>query len=548
MSFAILWISRVALSLLIVALITALVSRCKKVYWRKIWPIVAALFVFITVIPMTTVGGYLLWENMQPKWLFWYGLSETILYLIGAIIILKKGFKGVGTEDQEARSWSRRWLAVSFGMAVFIFLVTLNFSETRIVAHVANVGNMATHKVISLLPAKLPDSLNAFPVYKEAVQMLGSRKNLPSWFSEIDQPDFDASTSDVQNFLSTQQNTLAAIRHATTMQGYSMEVDASDLINVNIPHYIQYRNFARLLRLSVLNLIASDKSGLAAQELNHISKMGDHLRSFPLLLSVIFSFVVDSTHYTTLEYLLAKELGRNIFQIELPVTPHPSVRDSFLKALRLEAYSNLQFFASTASSYDYFSLFSLNPHLKFDFGCTALFLKLWRVFLLPSDIKAAKDIIAYRMGKPEKTYEEHRKNIDFIKESGDSGKMGIFTKIAAPNFTGYADRAMVCDVQRGLCDLAMALTAYKAYNNEYPAKLEDLTPSFIREIPVDPFDGTQLKMALVEGGLRLFSTGPDKESDRYTKRLLQLDFYLGREAFYNYRVKPAKEKEGKRKK
>jgi len=547
MSFGILWISRVALSLLIVALITALVSRCKKVYWRKIWPIVAALFVFITVIPMAIAGGYLLWENMQPKWLFWYGLSETILYLIGAIIILKRGFKDVGTEDQAARLWSRRWLAVSFGMAVFIFVVTLNFAETRIVAHVANVGNMATHKVISLLPAKLPDSLNAFPVYEEAAQMLGSGKKLPSWFSEIDQPDFDASTSDVQDFLSTQQNTLAAIRHATAMQGYSMEVDASDLINANIPKYIGYRNFARLLRLSALNSSASDKPDLVAQELNHISEMGDHLRSYPLLLSIIVSFAVDSTHYTTLEYLLAKELGSNIFQIELPVTPHPSVRDSFLKALRLEAYSNLQFFASTASSYDYFSLFNLNPPPKFDFGCTALFLKLWRVFLLPSEIKAAKDIIAYRMGKPEETYEEHRKNIDFIKESMDSGEMSIFTKIATPSFTGYADRAMVCDVQRGLCDLAMALTAYKTINNEYPAKLSDLTPSFIREIPVDPFDGTQLKMARVEGGLKLFSTGPDKESDRYTKSL-QLDFYLGREAFYNYRVKPAKEKEEKRKK
>jgi hypothetical protein len=548
MSFGILWISRVALSLLIVALITALVSRCKRMYWRKIWPIVAALIVFITVIPLAIVGGYLLWENMQPKWLFWYGLSETILYLIGAIIVLKKGLKGVGTEEQAARSWSRRWLAVSFGMAVFIFVVTLNFAETRIVAHVANVSNMATHKLISLLPANLPVSLNAFPVYEEAAQMLGSGKDLPSWFSEIDQPDFDASRGDVQNFLATHHNTLAAIRRATAMQGYSMEVDASDLFNAHIPSYIPYRNLARLLRLSVLDLIASDNSELVAQELHHISEMGDHLRSFPLLLSVIISFAIDNTYYTSLEYLLAKEPGHHIFQIELPVTPRPSVLNSFLNSLRLEAYSHLQLFASTASSYDYFSLFNSNSLLKFDCGCAALLVTLWRVFLLPSDIKAAKDIIAYRMGKPEATYEEHRKDIDFIKESRDSGNMGIFTKIAAPNTTGYADRAMFCDVQRGLCDLALALTAYKAINNEYPATLEELTPSFIGEIPLDPFDGTQLKMALVEGGLRLFSTGPDKESDRYTKSLLQLDFYLGGEAFYNYRVKPAKEKEEKGKK
>lgn len=547
MSFIILWISRVALSLLVVALITALASQCKKGLWRRLWPIFTAVLVFISVIPPAIIGGFFLWENIQPKWLFWYGLAETIAYLVGVIVVLKKGLQGAGTEVPAAKGWSRRWLAVSFGMAVFVFIVILSFAETKVVAHASVVEKMATRKVVSLLPANLPDALNAFPLYEEAGQMLGSRKDLPVWFREINRPDFDASMADVKDFLSKHQHTLAVVHQATGKPGYSMEVDASDFFNAKIPSYINTRNLAWLLRLSALSNMSSGRPDPAVRELKHIAQIGDHLRSYPLLISVAVGFAVGQTYCATLEHLLAHISEPEIYEIKLPLAPRPSVRDRLFKSLRLEAYSNLQFFASSVSSYDYTTLFNLKTPAGFDFGGRALLVKLWRVFLLPSEIRAAKDIIAFHMGKPAETYAEHLENWTVIKKAKNSGEMSFYTRMAAPDFSSYADRAMVCDVQRGLVDLALALTAYKAGHNEYPAELTDLIPDFISTIPDDPFDGQQLKLAHVEGGLRLFSTGPTNKSQRF-KKSLQTDFYLGEEAFYKNRVKPALEKEGPKKK
>ena len=536
MSNIILWVAHVVLSLLMVAFVTAWSSHWDKPNWRKIFPVSIAVIIFITVVPALIVGGFLLWGNMQPKWLFWYGLSESIIYVSGVFIVLKKGLQFIATEKQAATTWSRFWLAISMGVAAFIFLVTLNFAELNILIQVNNVKDMATHKVASLLPSKLPASLDAYPVYEEAALMLGNRKEFPKWFSEINRPDFDAKKLDVQSFLEKQNITLATIRQAISRPGYSAEIDVSDIFNTKIPNFIPYRYFAMLFRLSALNAVAVDRFDWAVQEFKNIEQIGNHLRNLPLIISVMVSFSTDSIYHSTLEYLLAKGIETNHFLIEYPITPHSSVRDSYLKSFRLEAYSNLQFFASTASSYNNPFLFNLNLSPKFNVGGSAFLIKLWRVFLLPSEIRAAKDIIAFNMGMPAETYAGHKKNIESIKKSMDAGDLGFFTKTSVPNYLSYVDRAMICDVQKGLCDLALALTQYKYVNKTYPPKLEDLTPSFIRHIPLDPYDGKPLKMTPVTGGLKLFSIGPDKKEDRL-RQGQSIDFYIGNEAFYNNRVK-----------
>jgi hypothetical protein len=406
---------------------------------------------------------------------------------------------------------------------------------------------MATRKVVSLLPANLPDALNAFPLYEAAGQMLGSRKDLPDWFREINRSDFDVSTAKVQDYLSKHQHTLAHVRQAAGKPGYSLELDASDFRKAKIPNYINMRNLSLLLRLSALSNMNSGRPYPAVRDLKYIDQIGDHLRSYPLLISVAVGFAVEQFYCATLEHLLTQIAGPEIFETKLPLASQPSVRNRLFKSLRLEAYSNLKLFAAAASSYDYTSLFNLKTPAGFDFGGRALLVKLWRVFLLPSEIRAAKDIIAYHMGKPAETYAEHLENWALIKKSKNSGEMSFYTKMAAPDFSSYADRAMVCDVQKGLGDLALALTSYKAGHNEYPTKLTDLVPDFISKIPDDPFDGRPLKMEFVEGGLRLFSKGPANKSERFIKSI-QTDFYLGEEAFYKNRVKPALEKKGPKKK
>ena len=106
---------------------------------------------------------------------------------------------------------------------------------------------------------------------------------------------------------------------------------------------------------------------------------------------------------------------------------------------------------------------------------------------------------------------------------------------------------MGADARRGLYDIALAATAYKAANGDYPNRLEDLVPAYITRIPIDPFDNKPLKMKSVPGGLDLYSMGSTKESD-YEKGEKKIHFYLGQQAYDTFRVKPSKEKGGRKRK
>jgi len=164
----------------------------------------------------------------------------------------------------------------------------------------------------------------------------------------------------------------------------------------------------------------------------------------------------------------------------------------------------------------------------------------FRVFLCPSDIRSATDI-SHWLSKEAKSYEALIENLETISDAMESGDVGFLAQIYTPNYSGFVSRAMECDAYRGLCDLALAVTAYRAANGNYPSALEKLVPDYITRIPVDPFDGLPLKMEPVEGGLKLYSVSRHtKHRDLETKSPIQ--FYLGREVYKKYRVKPAKEK------
>jgi hypothetical protein len=144
------------------------------------------------------------------------------------------------------------------------------------------------------------------------------------------------------------------------------------------------------------------------------------------------------------------------------------------------------------------------------------------------------------MSKPAKTFEEVRRNLTEVVTARESGKLGILSAIAWPDFSRYLVRAIANDASKGLGDLALASMAYKAANGTYPARLEDLRPDYLSKIPMDPSDGQPLKIKHADGGLDLYSMGPGPELER-DKIEGPIRFYLGHDVYEEYRVKPALE-------
>jgi len=270
--------------------------------------------------------------------------------------------------------------------------------------------------------------------------------------------------------------------------------------------------------------------------------MAEHLRSFPLLISFIVGQVVDQIRVTGLEYVLAHTPNPPAGLIDTPVTTQPSARKSFLRAQRLEGQGILQTLSIMSISSNVSLIFDLSGT---DYKAQSAHLgerfvtKLWRVFFLPSELKATKDIFAHGWGQPAETYEKMQKNLGAIVEARESGELGILAAIALPDLSNYLGRAMWYDALRGLSDVALAATAYKGANGDYPTTLEELVPNYLTKIPLDPFDGEPLKFKLLNGGLDLHSVGPEPKLESFMYKG-SIHFYLGQGPYEEYRVKPAR--------
>ena len=66
-----------------------------------------------------------------------------------------------------------------------------------------------------------------------------------------------------------------------------------------------------------------------------------------------------------------------------------------------------------------------------------------------------------------------------------------------------------CDVER----LVLALAAWRAKNGNWPAKLDELVPSLMKEIPIDPFSGKALIYKPTAAGYVLYSVGSNLQDD-----------------------------------
>ncbi|MBN1848941.1 MAG: hypothetical protein JW932_10185 [Deltaproteobacteria bacterium] len=538
MSYSILWFSHIAYSLFLVTLISAVAARCKKPLWRKFWPIFTACVVFIPIIGVGIGGFYFITANIQPKWLFWFGLSETIVYIPSVIVILVRGLKGTTSGSHPARQWSRTVLGLGFGCAVVIYAITLNMADIRILAHLASTRGEAATQIAYLLPARLPDHTNSYPIYEKAVAELGPRTDLPDWFNRSREPGFDIASQEVRAFLEKHQNTLAIIHHAASMTGYNLEVDISNFFNYPIPQYSNYQNFARLLSLSARSKARAGDMADVAQDLGAIEKMAEHLYGYPILISVLAASALETIQYETLENILSGESRPINHFMNIPIRAHPSIRGHFTRALHMEAYAGLHLLVSVSLSTDIFK--TDDPRWDSSTLPTTMRSELptiwWRVFILPSEIRAAKDIITREMTKPVESYKALEEHLNAIYDAAESGKMSIFTGISAPSYGAYVSRAMSRDAMKGLYDLALALTSYQTITGRYPNHLEDLVPKYIDRIPVDPFDDTPLKMKSISGGLDLYSIGPEQKTDSGKTREA-IHFYLGREAYDTFRRK-----------
>jgi hypothetical protein len=59
----------------------------------------------------------------------------------------------------------------------------------------------------------------------------------------------------------------------------------------------------------------------------------------------------------------------------------------------------------------------------------------------------------------------------------------------------------------------LALERHRRAKGAWPAKLEALTPTLLKAVPLDPFDGKPLRYRATADGVIVYSVGPDGSDD-----------------------------------
>ena len=138
---------------------------------------------------------------------------------------------------------------------------------------------------------------------------------------------------------------------------------------------------------------------------------------------------------------------------------------------------------------------------------------LYRVFLLSDDLATYRSFMKKCRGLTAQPYYRTKDDWEKLNQRLDDKSRGLLTRCLTPAVVRAFEVAIQADARRRLARLALAMHRYRAAENRFPDKLEELTPELITGVPRDPFDGKPMKLKRTDKGLILYSIGLDMTDD-----------------------------------
>ena len=88
-----------------------------------------------------------------------------------------------------------------------------------------------------------------------------------------------------------------------------------------------------------------------------------------------------------------------------------------------------------------------------------------------------------------------------------------FITMMVPALGKFATTADQADARRDAAITMIALARYRAEHGAYPPTLQELLPTYLPALPLDPIDGLPMRYRLTDSGYVLYSLGYDEDDD-----------------------------------
>jgi len=515
--YILMWIETLAVVLLFVAGMTAVFARRPRRRTQVLWSIVvAALFLVGAAVKTGAVYALVLYLVITTGW-FVYILSWTLVYAAAASVLIVRGLRRGEDGAPRARGWPVGRLAVAAGAALALTLITFwNIdltAKTRLAGMRAEVSALA----LSVAPARVPDRQNAALVYQRAFDAMAKPQSQPPEVQErwnrwldfkADQP-LDFKDAELLKFIEQNQPALALLRRAASMPDCYFEHNyAQPSINELLPEIEQMRAGSRLMTLDARYRVSQKDARGALEDVNCIFAMAAHTRFEPLLISVLSAAAIDSVAAGMLAEVLTSTRPTAEDLAALAIEESAPYQRSMARAFRMEEAFVLGFFSTATEDSEALRAANAPPALVVE-----PFASVWRVFLLPDDIASYRRAMRHYAVWTARPYRETHADCEKWEQEFRSKEAGLFTHLLVPALSGAVKRASEADAHHLLACTAVAVEKYRAKTGQPPDRLNKLVPGYLDAIPKDPFDGKPLRMAVSQGGILLYSIGPDLKDE-----------------------------------
>lgn len=488
-----------AVGLLLFGLLTACVAR-----WRKKNLAFAVLAFFALCVVGASVlaiaTGYRLFTAGLHFNTMKYLLIVTVaLSLIGYIAIARIGWR---RRDQDAlpaaATWPRSRLLVAFLVALSLSAVTHWNVTLSVQQRLAREEVDARVMALSVMPGRPIDSHNAAVLYEPVFERLRKHHHdtriLQDDWLDFDKP-LDTDDPVLRELLASHRQDLDALVNASTrLQCYFGIRQTRDFLGGNGEFsWIEPMHIgATLLAIDTRVSITNGDLENAVRSTSALFRLARHTDQTPILFNALISCRIEEWAIDCLQALLN----------------HPDLSASMCSGLLLDTPTDYRRSLRRVSAFEEAGATTFVQ--RFSPGFTegvgqpdTLETLLWST-TSPYFIEHELDL--FRSAHRQLRVLLDRPWPEVIQyDFGQFERAGVLASDLMGAYGPMSFNGMIGDTRYHQARLAIAMRRYELEQGDLPESFDDLVPSYIDEIPLDPTTEKPFKMENVEGGVRLYS-------------------------------------------
>jgi hypothetical protein len=430
-------------------------------------------------------------------------------FVVIALAVFIRGLM-IAPENNLRRAPTWRLIRLGPACAVALLLVVMTFwnllldVEREMSTYRVEAGTIAN----AASPPRIPDSINAAALYRQARSNLyGERIRGISWTGKVHdwlhprKGDFDPDNKEMLAFLQKHRSTRTILHKATERQYCNFGTDYQKTLYYGWhSRLFGYREwFDNFLCLSARVNAAQGNMSAAIKDLNACFAMVDHFLSEPISDGTRAAFDVEMTAFKTFQYILQQGQLNQENLDKLHLNPYLNFQSAVQRNYRMKKASGLSIFTSR------YLFERLSEYSMVGFGEN-----LYYVFLSREDVKIFLRYIKRHEELVEQPYYENIPEWQRLqKELEAKQRLGLMPNEFLYNRARWAKWAAEAEAHHRLALLGTAMLQYRFDKDEFPERLDQLVPSYLINLPADPFTGEQMKMIKADKQTIIYSIGAD---------------------------------------